>query len=111
MIRRRQLLPGRHEVKVGFGYRTADVESSYTAVPGNGIMTYHDGYPNMIAEITAWNEFTSTGAKYMSGFRRRHHLVRPPHAEPRRPLGSPVVLGVRVRRRSGNPLLPTLLPT
>ncbi len=58
---------GRHELKAGFGYRTADVDSAYT-VPGNGIITYHDGYPNMIAEITAWNKFTGTSGKYISGF-------------------------------------------
>jgi len=58
---------GRHELKAGFGYRTADVDSMYT-VPGNGIITYHDGYPNMIAEITAWNKFTGTQGKYISGF-------------------------------------------
>lgn len=58
---------GRHELKAGFGYRTANVDSMYT-VPGNGIMTYHDGYPNMIAEITAWNKFTGTQGKYISGF-------------------------------------------
>src|SRR5690606_13490322 len=33
---------GRHELKAGFGYRTADVDSAYT-IPGNGIFTYHDG--------------------------------------------------------------------
>ncbi len=58
---------GRHELKAGFGYRTADVDSKYT-VPGNGIITYHNGYPNMIAEITAWNQVTGTSGKYISGF-------------------------------------------
>ncbi len=58
---------GRHEIKAGFGYRTADVDSSYT-VPGNAIMTYHAGYPSMIAEVTAWNQFTGVSASYTSGF-------------------------------------------
>jgi hypothetical protein len=58
---------GRHELRFGFSYRTADVDSSYT-VPAEGIMTYHDGYPNMIAEVTAWNHFTGTAGKYASLF-------------------------------------------
>ncbi|MEX2661435.1 MAG: carboxypeptidase regulatory-like domain-containing protein [Vicinamibacterales bacterium] len=53
---------GRHEVKFGFGWRQADVHSSSlipgtTGTPGiNGIATYHDGYPNMIAEVGVWND-------------------------------------------------------
>jgi hypothetical protein len=99
---------GRHELKVGFGYRTADVESSYT-VPGNAIMTYHDGYPNMIAEITAWNKFTGTTGKYMNGF------LSDTISFDRLTLN----VGVRWDRQSssvaaysqaGNPILPTLLP-
>jgi uncharacterized protein (DUF2141 family) len=99
---------GKHEVKAGFGYRTADVSSSYT-VPGNGIMTYHDGYPNMIAEITAWNDFTGTTGKYASGF------VSDTISLDRMTLN----IGFRWDRQSssvqaysqkGNPLLPTLLP-
>ena len=58
---------GRHEIKAGFGYRQADVDSSYT-VPGNAIMTYHAGYPSMIAEVTAWNQYTGVTAKYTSGY-------------------------------------------
>ena len=54
---------GRHEVKFGFGWRTADVDST-TTVPGNGIISYHDGYPNMVAEVTAWNHSTSAKAVY-----------------------------------------------
>jgi hypothetical protein len=39
------LFRGRHELKFGFGWRTADVDST-TIVPGSeGIVTYHDGYP------------------------------------------------------------------
>jgi hypothetical protein len=57
---------GKHELKFGFGWRTADVDST-TIVPGpNGIVTYHDTYPNMIAEVAVWNDNTSAGAKYMN---------------------------------------------
>jgi len=99
---------GRHELKVGFGYRTADVESTY-AVPGNGVITYHDGYPNMIAEITAWNQVSGTTGKYMSGF------LSDTISFDRLTLN----VGVRWDRQSssvaaysqaGNPLLSALLP-
>lgn len=99
---------GRHEFKFGFGYRTADVDSAYT-VPGNAIMTYHDGYPNMIAEVTAWNDFTGVTGKYMSAF-LSDTITRDRMT---------INLGVRWDRQSssvraysqaGNPLLPTLLP-
>ncbi len=102
------LFRGRHELKAGFGYRTADVDSFYT-VPGNGIITYHDGYPNMIAEITAWDQVTGTSGKYVSGFLADTiSLDR-----------MTINLGVRWDRQSssvgayeqkGNPILPTLLP-
>ena len=99
---------GRHELKVGFGYRTADVESAYT-VPGNGIITYHDGYPNMIAEITAWNQISGTTGKYMSGFLSDtisfDRLTLNVGARWDRQSSS--VLGYA---QAGNPLLPTLLP-
>jgi len=99
---------GRHELKVGFGYRTADVESSYT-VPGNAVMTYHDGYPNMIAEITAWNKFSGTSGKYLSGFLSDtisfDRLTLNVGARWDRQSSS--VLGYA---QAGNPLLPTLLP-
>ena len=58
---------GRHEVKAGFGYRSADVTSTVT-VPGNGIVTYYAGYPNMIANVAAFNQYTGASAKYLSGF-------------------------------------------
>ncbi|HEX7019883.1 MAG TPA: hypothetical protein VF159_07740, partial [Gemmatimonadaceae bacterium] len=54
---------GRHEIKFGFGWRKADVDSTST-VPGNGIWTRHNGYPNMDAEVTAWNHTTSTTGRY-----------------------------------------------
>ena len=99
---------GKHEVKAGFGYRTADVDS-FATVPGNGIITYHDGYPNMIAEVTAWNHDSSTAGKYVSGFLSDTiSLDR-----------MTINLGVRWDRQSssvkaytqkGNSALPTLLP-
>jgi len=58
---------GNHEIKAGFGYRMGDVDSMYT-VPGNSIITYHAGYPNMIAEVTAWNQYTSTTGRWTSGY-------------------------------------------
>ncbi len=102
------LFRGRHELKAGFGYRTADVDSFYT-VPGNGIITYHDGYPNMIAEVTAWDQVTGTQGKYISGFLSDTiSLDR-----------MTINLGLRFDRQTssvsaysqmGNPILPTLLP-
>ena len=59
---------GRNEIKFGFGWRTADVDST-TIVPGTPkIATYHDGYPNMIAEVTVWNDNTSANGKYMNAY-------------------------------------------
>ena len=37
-------------------------------MPGNGIITYHDGYPNMIARVAAWNQVTGANGTYTSGF-------------------------------------------
>lgn len=58
---------GRHELRAGGGYRGADVDETYT-VPGNGIITYHSGYPSMIGEVTAWNQVTGTSGRYLHGF-------------------------------------------
>jgi hypothetical protein len=41
---------GHHELKFGFGWRKAKVESTDT-YPGNGIITIHNGYPEMIALV------------------------------------------------------------
>jgi hypothetical protein len=57
---------GNHEIKFGFGWRKADVDSN-SIVPG-GIITYHDGYPNMYAEVTVWNDNTSASGKYIHGY-------------------------------------------
>lgn len=57
---------GRHEFRAALGYRVVDDTATFT-VPGDGIITFHDGYPNMIAEVTAWNQISSTSARYWSG--------------------------------------------
>jgi hypothetical protein len=41
---------GHHELKFGFGYRRAVVKSTDT-YPGNGVLTYHIGYPEMLAYV------------------------------------------------------------
>ena len=106
---------GRHEVKFGFGYRTADVDSTSlipgtVGVPGvNGIVTYHDGYPNMIAEVGVWNDNTSASGKYSSAY------VGDTISWDRLTMN----VGLRWDRQTssvnalaqrGNPVLPTLLP-
>ena len=58
---------GRHEVKFGFGWRRADTDSG-SIVPGNGIITTHTGYPNMQAEVTAWDHYTSTRGQYTHAY-------------------------------------------
>jgi hypothetical protein len=59
---------GRHEIKFGFGWRKADVDST-SIVPGaDRIWTLHDGYPNMIAEVTVWNDNTSASGQYTHGY-------------------------------------------
>jgi hypothetical protein len=42
---------GKHELKFGFGWRKASVDSS-DVYPGNGVISQHDGYPGMVAKIT-----------------------------------------------------------
>jgi len=41
---------GRHEVKFGFSYRRTTVNSN-TVWPGNEILTFWNGYPDLIAEV------------------------------------------------------------
>jgi hypothetical protein len=106
---------GRHEVKFGFGYKIADVTSTslipgQNGIPGvNGIVTYHNGYPTMIAEVGVWNDNTDTTGRYANAY-----------------IGDTVTwdrttlnVGVRWDRQSssvnplsqrGNPILPNLLP-
>ena len=99
---------GNHELKFGFGYRIADVDSTYI-VPGGGIVSYHAGYPNMSALATAYNQFTGVTGRYASAFASDtitwDRLT--------------LQLGLRWDRQSssvngytqlGNPNFPTLLP-
>lgn len=59
---------GRNELKFGFGWRTSDVDST-SIVPGSDkIVTYHDGYPNMIAEVAVWNDNASASGTYLNAF-------------------------------------------
>ena len=59
---------GRHEIKFGFGWRRADTDSSSLVAGPDDIITEHDGYPNMIAEVTAWNHVTSTRGLYTNAY-------------------------------------------
>jgi hypothetical protein len=57
---------GKHEVKFGFSWRKTPVDS-LSQVPGNHIMTIHDGYPNMIAQ--AQQDYAqNTEGRYLQGF-------------------------------------------
>ncbi|MEX2271252.1 MAG: TonB-dependent receptor [Vicinamibacterales bacterium] len=100
---------GRHEVKFGFAWRTADVDST-TIVPGsNRIVTYHDGYPNMTAEVTVWNDSTSAGAVYSSAY------IGDTITWDRLTLNAGLRWGragasVNALSQKGNPTLATLLP-
>jgi hypothetical protein len=57
---------GHHELKFGFGWRKATVDSS-DVYPGNGIITIHNGYPEMIAKITRPGHFL-TDTVYSSAY-------------------------------------------
>ena len=57
---------GRHELKFGFGWRKATVDSS-DVYPGNGIVTFHNGYPDMVAKITRPGHFL-TDTVYTSAY-------------------------------------------
>jgi len=55
---------GSHEVKFGYSWRRTTVESS-SQLPGNDIVTYWNGYPNMIAGVASpWA--LSARARYQS---------------------------------------------
>ncbi len=57
---------GHHELKFGFGWRKATVDSS-DVYPGNGLLTTHNGYPDMIAKITRPGHFL-TNTVYTSAY-------------------------------------------
>ena len=57
---------GHHELKFGFGWRKATVDSSDT-YSANGVISIHNGYPEMIAKITRPGHFL-TDAVYTSAY-------------------------------------------
>lgn len=57
---------GRHELMFGFGWRKATA-SSATAYPGNGVISFHTGHPNMIALVTRDRSARTEGV-YTSGY-------------------------------------------
>jgi hypothetical protein len=57
---------GHHELKFGFGWRKAEV-SSTDAYPGNGIISYHNGYPDILALVK--RDYAVKGdTVYMGGY-------------------------------------------
>lgn len=55
---------GSHEIKFGFSWRKAEVHSS-TVFPGTKVVTWHDGYPNMLAQV--WGDyFIDTASRFTS---------------------------------------------
>ena len=44
------MFKGRHDLKFGFGWRKSGVTSE-SGWPGGGVRTFHDGYPNMTAQV------------------------------------------------------------
>lgn len=57
---------GGHELMFGFAWRKATVNSSI-AYPGNGVISYHAGYPDMIASVRRDYAALTEGA-YTSGY-------------------------------------------
>ncbi len=57
---------GRHEVKFGFAWRKTPVDS-LSQWPGDRIVTYFDGYPNLQAQVTQDNISSETG-RYVNAF-------------------------------------------
>src|SRR3954467_5815552 len=100
---------GHHEIKFGYGWRKADVDSPSAVAGPNSLVTYWLGYPDIEADVLAWGHTTSTGAVYQNLYAgdtwSRDRLT--------------MNLGIRFDRQAasvtgftqpGNPLLPTLLP-
>ena len=100
---------GHHEIKFGYGWRKADVDSSSVVSGPNATITYWQGYPSIEADILAWGHTTSTGAVYQNFY------VGDTWTADRLTMN----LGVRYDRQAasvngftqpGNSLLPSLLP-
>ena len=103
---------GKHEVKFGFGWRRADIDSS-SIVPGgtgpNHIITTHAGYPNMIADLYIGNNLVSSSGKYISAYAGDtltwDRLTLNLGLRWDRQTGS-----VRANTQTGSAILPSLLP-
>ncbi|HEY2432585.1 MAG TPA: TonB-dependent receptor [Vicinamibacterales bacterium] len=99
---------GHHELKYGFGWKKAEVQSTDT-YPGNGILTYANGYPDMLAYVRRdWANFASGSYSnaYVSDTWTMNRMT--------------VVGGLRWDRQAssleaatvpGSTVLPTLLPS
>ena len=57
---------GNHEVKFGYSWRRTTVDSS-SQTPGNQIVSYYDGYPNIIADVASYWASAAT-AHYKSAW-------------------------------------------
>jgi outer membrane receptor protein involved in Fe transport len=100
---------GKHELKFGYGWRKADVDSSSIVSGKNSIITFWLGYPDIEADVVAWGHTTSTGSIYQNLYFGDTWSADRLTAN----------LGIRFDRQSasvngftqpGNPVLPTLLP-
>lgn len=58
---------GKHELKFGFSWRKTPVDSLSQWSGANRIVTFHDGYPNMQAQVTQDYVLSTTG-RYLGGF-------------------------------------------
>jgi Carboxypeptidase regulatory-like domain/TonB-dependent Receptor Plug Domain len=60
------MFKGKHDLKFGFGWRKSGVTSE-SGWPGNGVRTYHRGYPNMLARVV--RDWAAAGeGVYWSGY-------------------------------------------
>lgn len=57
---------GHHELKFGYSWKRAPVNST-DVYPGNGIVTFHNGYPLMIAKVTRPGTSAAVGL-YQDGY-------------------------------------------
>jgi len=103
------MFKGKHELKFGFGWRRADIDSTSIVPGGNGIRTYHDGYPNMFAAVVVWNDYTSARGQYNNAYFGDtitwDRLTLTAGLRWDRQAGS-----VKAMSQTGSPVLPSLLP-
>ena len=64
------MFKGKHELKFGFGWRRADVDSTsiVPGPPGAALVTSHFGYPLMTANVLVWNDYTSARGEYTNAY-------------------------------------------